>query len=213
MSDSGSIGAHWDNEEQRAQAYNAVGMTPQGPMNQPGAQTSTGMPDLLNGSIKIDGVNYLSEQELEQLDLDSKILYIFLLVQQKDNQRIGAKLDEISGITDRIEGANQIFNTAAAARNEAGKDGKTEAPASVMAFSDAHNLGLKAGKKYNREDWDVNMELIQKQQNAWVYESEVVTYDLEKMMSEAATNMQLATKMLGTLQSLREKTVGALSFR
>lgn len=170
-------------------------------------------PDLLNGSVQINGINYLSEAELNQLDLDTKILYIFLLVQQKDNQKIGGKLDEIGGITDKIEGANQVFNDAAAARADAGKDGKTTPPASVVAFSDQYDLGIESGKKYSREDWDVNMELIQKQQNAWVYDSEVVTYDLERMMSQAATNMQLATKMLGTLQSMREKNMAGLQFR
>ena len=72
---------------------------------------------------------------------------------------------------------------------------------------------LEAGKKYSREDWDINLELIDKQQNTWIFDSEVVTYDLEKQMSAAATHMQLATKMMGTLQSMREKTVGAYAFR
>lgn len=172
-----------------------------------------GSVDLLNGSVEIDGIKYLSEDELDRLDLDTKIIYIFLLVQQKDNQRIGKKLDEISGITDLIGGANEIFSEAAKARESAGKDGESELPNSVLAFSDQYNLGLESGKKYSREDWDINMELIQKQQNQWIYESEVVSYDLEKMMSEAATNLQLASKMLGSLQSIREKNISSLQFR
>lgn len=169
--------------------------------------------DILNDGVEIDGVRYLTPDQLDELTLDSKILYLFLLVQQKDNQIIGKKIDEISGITDQIEASNQIFNDAATAQKEAGKDGKVEAPASVIAFSEQHGLGLEAGKKYNREDWDINLELIDKQQNKWIFDSEVVTYDLEQQMSQAATNMQLATKMMGTLQSMREKTISAYSFR
>jgi|GEM_PF-6943306 len=192
---------------QKAQAEGAIqpGLTPN--------PQQTNRPDILNGSIEIDGVRYLSPSELDRLDLDSKILYLFLLTQQQDNQKIGKKIAAIDDVGDKVEGAGEIFSIAAGARSEAGKDSKTKPPEAVVAFADQHNLSIGKDTKYSREDWDVNMELIQKKQNDWIFDSKTITYDLDKIMNQAATNMNLATKMLGTLQSMREKTLGGLQFR
>lgn len=182
--------------------------------------------------IGVDGVEMISPDELAKMDIDTQLVYVFLLASKLDNNAINGKIDEISGVTDKIEFANDVYKHAAAARKEAGKDGSTTYVSSlpedangdgvvdksdevykqeILDFLD--EVGIDPEAKYSREEWDVNMELIQKQQNQWIYDSEVITYDLEQIMSQAATNMQLATKMLSTVQSLREKTVGALAFR
>ena len=162
-------------------------------------------------------VKRLNSQELGALDIDSQILYVFLLASELDDEEIKKLLTKSSGteglvsIADynaEMQYTNTIFNQASDARQNEAKP-----PQDVYEFAYNNNIEMDPDKKYSKEEWDLFLKQIEGVQNRLSYESELVTYDLEQKMSDAATNMQLATKALSSIQSIRERQVQGLSFR
>ena len=168
-----------------------------------------------NGELK-----RLSSDELSKLDIDSQIVYVFLLASKLDDENIKKLLEKnyfedgsIADYNERMQYTNEIFNDAAGARTQASENDKAPAPRSVLEFANSNGIDIDPNKKYSPEQWDVFLQQIEGVQSRLVQESELVTYDLERLMSDAATNMQLATKALSSIQSIRERQAQALSFR
>jgi|GEM_PF-6214857 len=170
-----------------------------------------------NGELKT-----LSKDELSNLSIDSQLVYVFLMASELSDDELqnmlnnsfaGGNPDSIADYNNDIAYSNEMFREASDAGIEAGDDGTTVASDALVQYGIDNGVKIVPGKEYTSEEWDVIKTEVQSVQTDLNFKADLLGYDLERKLSDAATISQLTTKVMSAIQSFREKQAGALSFR